>query len=103
MRARTKHKMYPNFRRCGIDFTRDWQNLDASDFTLQQLEYLRSPESQKYIELEGDEGAPPAPTGSGTVATPKEAVVAADKADVSLPGSPSVAEAEAATKRGKAR
>lgn len=83
------------FRRLGRVFGPEWQEVDTTQLDPGQVQHLtRTPSSTRFLEFEGVSAAGAPPPG-----TPVEAVVAAKKADVSLPGHPSVAEAAAVTAR----
>lgn len=94
MRARVKEKirhLFPTFRRVGIEFNHDWREVDPLTMTPAQLDFLRSADSAQFLEVEGGEDAESgekANVGRGRVATPEEALAAAQKADVSLPEPP---------------
>lgn len=92
MRVRLKPHLatrYPaGFRRVGVTWRAgEWQDTGDMRLSPERLHYLTGPESRDLFDFD-----PP-------VGTPVEAVVAAKEAEVSLPGSPSVAEAEAVTAR----
>lgn len=83
------------FRRGGLVFGRDFVAVETTQLSPERLQYLTGPLARRYLEIEG---APSAAT-SAPPGTPKEAVVAAEAAGVSLPGQPMKAEAERVTKR----
>jgi hypothetical protein len=98
MRVRLKPSIaarFPSgFRRVGIVIGPEWQDVNTTQLSPEKLNHLTGDSSRRWLDIEGAPAGKSPPPG-----TPVEAVVAAKKADVSLPGSPTVAEAAAVTAR----
>jgi hypothetical protein len=96
MRARIRpnlQRRYPTFRRVGIVFGPTWQDVDTTTLRPEQVQFLTSEESRRYLEIEG---APETVVPEGT---PAEAVAAAQADGEQLPGKPTLPEAERITRR----